>query len=200
MRSYQVFTDYIVIPSSSRKRIFTSLSFYYKVILRFFDISRHSTFYSHNIDIYPRLLATLNSRLSSSWNMRHFFKFLQDVWHNDWRSWEDLVRLTVETITKLPLKVNSHKDSSEVQEPSEAEVDRPSHVTLLTMLHLLSYYRFPVPPFKDSPAGYDQSTIFQLFVFMTDLVKPMFLPFFRYVAEAKRLVCASFEKLNTHSV
>ena len=47
--------------------------------------------------------------------MRHFHKFLQDVRHKYNQSWEDLVRLAVETITKLALKVNSHKDSSEVQ-------------------------------------------------------------------------------------
>ena len=55
--------------------------------------------------------------------MRHYFKFLQDVRHKDCRSWEDLVRLAVETITKLPLKVNSHRDSSEEQESPEAKVD-----------------------------------------------------------------------------
>ena len=55
--------------------------------------------------------------------MRYFLKFLQDVRYKDCRLWEDLVRLAVETITKLPLKVNSNKGSSEVQKPSEAKVD-----------------------------------------------------------------------------
>ena len=80
------------IPSSSRTRISVSLSFYHEVILPFFDICRQSTFHSQPWTSYPKprhlpsTLATLHhSCLSSSWNMRRFLKFLQDVRHKDCR-------------------------------------------------------------------------------------------------------------------
>ena len=129
-----IFTHSIGIPSFSRTRISITLIFYNKIILPFFDICRPSTFYSF---LTPNLERTLPSTFFGL--LRYTCAFLalwrcntfwQDVRHKDCRLWKDpQVRLVDETIAKLPLKVNSHKDSSEMHETSEARVDRPSYIT-----------------------------------------------------------------------
>ena len=63
------------------------------------------------------------------------------------------MRQAVERMTNPPLKVYSHKNSSEVQEPCEATVDRPSHITLTIVLIFVNRNLFLNSPISHSPVS-----------------------------------------------